>query len=424
MTRRATLQAFAVATVIAWALFLGVLVDRAELFVVAIPLALSLLSVDRRRPPCFRWRQEISADRVAEGGRATVTVTLTTSARIATLDILAALPAAVTIDAVGNRVIRTIAAGEELSWSYTLRFPARGHFDVGMFHLRIGDRSGLVFTEMGIAEPRRVAVYPVVEQLRHVPPSLNAQFSFGNYVSPRLGEGIEPGDIRPFLVGDRVRRINWRASLRRGQLCVTQFQEERNADVVLLLDALTETGTPPCSTLDFSVRAVAALADAYLARKDRVGFLEYGGYLRWIDPATGPRQRQVILDALLPTAAHFSYVVPQLARLPARILPQQALLIAVTPLLDQRFGGAILDLPRRGFDVILLAVSPVEPLRGTLADSSIDDLALRVWSLEWRAALDKLRDRGMTIVEWHPGTPLDASLVSLARLRRRRAARR
>ncbi|HTV29930.1 MAG TPA: DUF58 domain-containing protein [Xanthobacteraceae bacterium] len=64
------------------------------------------------------------------------------------------------------------------------------------------------------------------------------QFSFGNYVSPQFGEGIESGDVRSFLAGDRVGHINWRASLRRGQLYVTQFQEERSADIVLLLEAL------------------------------------------------------------------------------------------------------------------------------------------------------------------------------------------
>src|SRR6185437_14399302 len=101
------------------------------------------------------------------------------------------------------------------------------------------------------------------------------------------------------LPGDRTRHINWRASLRRQQLFVTQYHEERNADIVLLLDALSEIGVRPHSTLDLSVRAAAALANAYLARKDRVGFVDFGGYLRWIDPATGQRHAQLLVDGLL-----------------------------------------------------------------------------------------------------------------------------
>src|SRR5207248_9074305 len=124
----------------------------------------------------------------------------------------------------------------------------------------------------------------------------------------------------------------WRASLRRQQLYVTQYQEERNADVVLLLDTLCEIGARPYSTLDLSVRAAAALANAYLARKDRVGFVEFGGYLRWINPATGQRQAEALFEGLLPAATHFSYVVPQLDRLPGRVLPRQALVMALTSL--------------------------------------------------------------------------------------------
>src|SRR5205814_6821972 len=168
------------------------------------------------------------------------------------------------------------------------------------------------------------------------------------------------------LPGDRPRHINWRASLRNRQLYVTRFHEEQNADVVLLLDTLSETGVAPFSTLDLTVRAAAAIANAYLARKDRVGFVEFGGFLRWINPATGQRQAETLVEGLLPAATHFSYVVPQLDRLPLRVLPRQALVIALSPLLDERFIKAVVDLAGRGFDVIVVAVSPIEPTRRVL----------------------------------------------------------
>src|SRR5204862_6530544 len=143
--------------------------------------------------------------------------------------------------------------------------------------------------------------------------------------------------LHAFLPVDRTRDINWRVTLRRQQLYVTRFHGEQNADVVLLLDTLSETGVAPFSTLDLTVRAAAALANAYLARKDRVGFVEFGGFLRWINPGSGRRQAEALVESLLPAATHFSYVVPQLDRLPVRVLPRQALVIAPTPLLDQCF---------------------------------------------------------------------------------------
>ena len=241
-----------------------------------------------------------------------------------------------------------------------------------------------------------------------MPRPARTQFSFGNYVSPRLGEGIEPGDIRPFIPGDRTRHINWRASLRNQQLYVTRFHEERNADVVLLLDTLSDTGAAPFSTLDLTVRAAAALANAYLARKDRVGFVEFGGFLRWINPGSGRRQAEALVESLLPAATHFSYVVPQLDRLPVQV-DNAAMQLVKNP---------------RGFDVILLAVSPIEPTRRVLRGSLLDDMACQLWAMEWQVKMGEVRRCGLTIAEWHPEVPLDAVLAPLVRSRPLFAARR
>ena len=51
---------------------------------------------------------------------------------------------------------------------------------------------------------------------------------------------MEFADLRPFMFGDRVRRINWRASARRGELWVNEQHPERNVDVVLFVDSFAE----------------------------------------------------------------------------------------------------------------------------------------------------------------------------------------
>jgi len=423
--RRATPLAFALAALLGWALFLGVLIDRAELFIAAVPLAVALLALGGDSGALrFELRLELSADRLAEGDRLLVTVSVRAIDPLPAIELLMAVPPLLELEAGKNRVVLGIAAGGEASWSFQLLCPARGRFELGEFYLRLWDRSGLIVRETRQSMTQPVSVYPYLAPLRLVLQPLRTQFSFGNYVATRLGEGIEPGEVRPFAPGDRIRHVNWRASLRHGQLFVTQHHEERNADIVLLLDTLSETGAPPYSTLDLCVRAAATLANAYLAKKDRVGFVEFGGYLRWINPATGRRQREVLVEALLPAATHFSYVVPQLDRLPPRVLPSQALVIAVTPLLDERFIKAIVDLAARGFDLIVLAVSPIAPTRRILSPSALDDLACRLWALEWRETAEALRRRGLVILEWRADTPLQAALAPVMRARPRGAARR
>ena len=231
----------------------------------------------------------------------------------------------------------------------------------------------------------------------------------------QFGTGLEPGEVRLFAPGDRVRHINWPASLRLGRLYVTQFHQERSADVVLLLDTLAETGASPDSSLDASVRAVAALASAYIARKDRVGLVEFGGYLRWLKPAAGRRQLERLLRAAVPAAQVFSYMARSLDYVPATALPRQALVIAVSPLIDERFTRTIVDLAGRGYDVVLLAVSAVELTRRALPDTAVRDVACALWKLELAARVQQLRHQGITVVEWQPEQPLDTALASLAR---------
>ena len=60
-------------------------------------------------------------------------------------------------------------------------------------------------------------------------------------------------------------------------------------------------------TLDLAVRAAATLAERYLAHRDRVGLVVFGGVLNWLTPATGIVQRYRIVDALLDTEIMLSY---------------------------------------------------------------------------------------------------------------------
>ena len=151
------------------------------------------------------------------------------------------------------------------------------------------------------------------------------------------------------MPGDRLRAVNWRASARRGELIVNERHPDRNADVVLFLDSFAEArgGEEDDGTLERAVRAAATLAGRYLERRDRVGLVTFGGVLRWLEPGGGSVQRYRLIDALLETGVEFSYAWKGVNTIPARTLPAKALVVAVTPLLDERSIAALLDLRAR-----------------------------------------------------------------------------
>jgi uncharacterized protein (DUF58 family) len=423
MSTRVTWLAGPIASVVALALFLGVLSGRGELFLVTAPLLVTLFSAALRaeRPQRTLITHEVSAVRVFEGDRLSVMVTVAARTAIPLVELFEPLPSTVELVSGCNRAVFTLAAGQRLRWTYDLRCLGRGRFSLGTVHVRLWERSGVRVHETRNLTATRIRVYPRIAPLRRLPQPRRTQTAVGNYVSPTFGEGLEPGEIRPFAPGDRVRHVNWRASLRLGKLHVTQHHQERNADVVLMLDTLGHVGVPSATTLDLCACGAASLAWAYLSRKDRVGLIEYGGALRWVKPSSGRTQFERLLDPLLAAEAVFTYVAKDLSLVPPRVLPPQALVIALSPLLDPRFVRAVEDLAARGFDVVVISPCPIDITRASFTLSPVDDLACRLWGWERQAQLVQLRRQGLEVLDWHPDQPLELALAPLVHRRRWRA---
>jgi len=418
MTGRVTPLGLALLTVAAWALSLAVLSARPELLIVILPLAVALATLARpRRAPEYALTCELSADRVFEDDGVRVTIAIAARSALPVVVVLGPLPRDVALASGQPRAATSLGPGQTATFSYDVRCPVRGVHDFGTIVVHVRDRWGVRAWEGRHPRARPLRVYPRIAPLRSLPQPRRTQTSVGDYVSRALGAGIEPGDIRQFAPGDAIRQVNWRASLRLGTLYVTQHHREHNADVVLMLDTLAQVGPAHATTLDWGVRAAASLATAYLARKDRVGLINCGGTIDWVRPGSGRVQYERLADTLLRATVVFTYVQKNLAFVPPRVLPSQALVIAITPLLDPRFTRTALDLAARGFDLVVIVVSPVDVVRATLPASALNDLAGRFWALDRRAQLDEFRRHGIPVLEWNPSEPLEGALAGFGRRR-------
>ena len=247
---------------------------------------------------------------------------------------------------------------------------------------------------------------------------VDTQLATGDLVARSRSDGLEFADTRAFVPGDRLRSVNWRASARRGELIVNERHPDRNADVVLFLDSFAEArgGGEEDGTLERAVRAAATLAGRHLARRDRVGLVTFGGILRWLEPGGGLVQRYRLIDALLETGVEFSYAWKDVNIIPARTLPPRALVIAVTPLLDERSIAALLDLRARGHDLAIVEVSPEHII---VPGDGLDLLAYRLWLLQRAALRARFERSGVAVARWSEELPLDAGLEGVRAFRRR-----
>jgi uncharacterized protein (DUF58 family) len=380
-------------------------------FAVFLVLALSL-----SRSPEVTLALSLAEERTVEGDAVDAELELAAVGAIHELELALVLPYGIELEEGHERMLLRLAPGERRTLPLRLVPWRWGAYRLGTTAVRARDRFGLVADDALAAETVVLRAYPRPERVRSLVAPLETQPYAGNRVARARGDGIEFADLRPFGPGDRPRRVNWRASARRGELYVNEQHPERNSDVVLFLDSFAEARRERGSTLDLAVRAAASLAHEYLARRDRVGVVGFGGVVQWLLPASGSVQDYRIADALIESEVTLSYVLKDIDVLPTRTLPPQALVLALSPLLDERSMRALLDLRARGFDLAVVDVSPLPFV--TARPGTPDALALRLWPL-WRESLRFRYQRlGVPVVEWTEGRPLAHAIEEVTAFRR------
>jgi Uncharacterized conserved protein (some members contain a von Willebrand factor type A (vWA) domain) len=418
MTRIVSPRLAAYVGLAAIGLLAGLVLGRVELIALAAPFALAAVAGSAlAREPDLRATLVLDRERALEGEEVTATIELSSVSGTDRVDVLLQLPRALHAEKPNPLAFR-LAPAETRTLELPLRCARFGAFVLGPLLVRSRDRLGFSCWETRLGEREPLRVYPSVETLHALLAPYETQAYVGNQVSRAKSEGVEFANIRDWTPGDRVRKINWRASARRGGgLLVNEQHPERNTDVVLFLDTFVDVESDDHGgTFDMTVRAATSLAHLYLQRKDRVGLVSFGGYLSWLMPESGTQQLYRIVDSLLQMNIVLSFASKGVDVLPPRTLPPKALVLALSPLLDPRSTAALLDLRARGFDLVVIEVSPVPFVRPDRDELS--DLSYRLWKLTRDSLRARYEQAGVPVVEWIDGVPLNVPLEEVAAFKR------
>jgi uncharacterized protein (DUF58 family) len=415
--RTASPKLGAYAGLAALGLLAALVLGRPELAVLASPFALILFAgLAVAREPELLVSLQLDRDRLIERDVVAITIDLSAPTPVERLELHVPLPDSFELVDETTPLTLRLARDEERTIVLKARCTRWGAYLVGELFLRAHDRLDLFGYEGTLDRRTPLKVYPRAEELRSLVSPLETQVFTGNQVARTKGDGIEFADLRRYEYGDSLRRINWRASARRREFWVNEMHPERNTDVIVFLDTFVEAREQQESTLDVAVRAAATIADRYLERKDRVGLISFGGYLNWLLPGSGLVQLYRIVDSLLDTEIILSYAWKGVDVIPGRTLPPKALVLAVSPLLDERAVTTLLDLRARGFDLAVVEVSPVA--FASAAEGEREELAYRLWQLKREVLRSRYRRVGVPVVEWREGEPLEGALAEVGAFRR------
>lgn len=174
---------------------------------------------------------------------------------------------------------------------YTLTPRQRGDARFGRCHVRVASRFGCWWFSHRVGDESAVKVFPDFSRLLgHTLTATDRRISTTGIIRRRRrGEGTDFRQLREYRDGDSQRTIDWKATARARKLISREYQEERDQQVVLLLDTgrrmLAQDGEH--NHFDHALDAVLTLALIAQRQGDAVGLMTFGAEQRWLAPQKG-----------------------------------------------------------------------------------------------------------------------------------------
>ena len=291
-----------------------------------------------RRRPALRVERELGGVWPV-GVWNSVTVKLhNEGARTLDVDLYDDYPTAWAMEGLGHR--SAIAPGAFAAVTYRLCPDRRGQVRFGPAHLRVASPLRLWQRLHRIGPDSAVKVFPDFSQLLGHTLSATERSSpqAGAIRKRRRGEGTDFRQLREYRQGDSLRSIDWKATARRNKPISREYQEERDQQVVFLLDTGRRMLARDDLTTHFDHALNAVLTLGFVAQKqgDAVGLMTFGGETRWL----APRKGRTGLDRLLAGAYDLqpSEMAPDYTRAAADLLgrlSKRAFVVVITNLRDE-----------------------------------------------------------------------------------------
>ena len=112
----------------------------------------------------------------------------------------------------------------------------------------------------------------------------------GDYHSTFKGQGVEFDEVRPYVIGDDVRSIDWNVTARTGLPYIKRFSEERELTILFLVDVSGSQsyGSVNRSKAELAAEVTALLALTAIRNQDKIGLILFSDRIvKYIPPRKG-----------------------------------------------------------------------------------------------------------------------------------------
>lgn len=231
---------------------------------------------------------------------------------------------------------------------YLLRPLERGSLLINKSHIEFNSPLGLWNIRYWTGATSESKVYPDFVAIANyaILATENHTSQMGIRKKQRRGEGLDFHQLREYRQGDSLRQLDWKATSRRQKLIARDYQDERDQQIVLMIDSgrRMRAKDDELSHFDHALNAMLLVSYIALRQGDSVSLMSFGNEPantnnnkhRWIPPQKGTDRVSVLLNGIYDLQASQSTADYITAAEKLSVLqPKRSLIILVTNSRDE-----------------------------------------------------------------------------------------
>ncbi len=174
-------------------------------------------------------------------------------------------------------------------FNYVFTPKKRGEYKFGNIFVVIRSMFYLASRRIDVRLEETIHVYPSVLQMRKYELLVFQQqkTSAGIKKIRRLGNNSEFEQIKNYVQGDEIKSINWKATSRRNELMINQYQEEKSQSIFCIIDKSRsmQMEFDDLSMLDYSINSSLVFTNIALKKGDKAGLITFSDKIGTVLPA-------------------------------------------------------------------------------------------------------------------------------------------
>lgn len=192
---------------------------------------------------------------------------------------------------------------------YAIKPTERGIYSFGDIYIYASAFLHFVQRKISIEQSNDVAAYPSILQMKKMELKVFTKTAAqGIKKIRRLGHNNEFEQIKNYVQGDDFRTVNWKATSRRNELMVNQYQDERSQNIYSIIDKSRTMRMPfdGLTLLDYAINSTLAFSNVAMKKGDKVGLHTFSNKLgTFLKAERSTVQLKRIIETLYSQKTHF-----------------------------------------------------------------------------------------------------------------------